>query len=133
MITNIRESFRMKENAEKAVLRFMAESEDCPLLLALIDVEDFALLQHRRIFKTIVSLPTGCCTGNRASLIFEILTEREDLEAAGSFMEFGLSEQITSRREAIQLADYLVLLSERQREAEEEAAFDSATSSDEAW
>jgi len=48
-------------------------------------------------------------------------------------MALGMAEQISSRTEAIQLAAYLVLLSERQREAEEEAAFDSATSDDTAW
>jgi hypothetical protein len=133
MLATIRESFRLKENAERALLRCMAESEDITLLLALLDPEDFDLLEHKRILLTIASLPASCIGQNCASLIFEILTERADLEAAGTFMELGLSEQITSRTEAVQLAAYLVLLSERQREAEEVAAFNSATSSDDAW
>jgi hypothetical protein len=129
----VRDELRLTENAEKALLRYLAENGESRLAIsAIVSIDDFENTLHRRILAALLDFP-GRAIGTLVTPTFYALHERGDRDAFEYFLTLGLSEPLLGFAEALQLAAYIVLLSAYRHEAEIECCPERDASGESPW
>jgi len=129
----VREELRLTENAERAILRYIAENgESRAVISAIVSPDDFENPLHQRILGTLLEF-SGRDVGNLVIPAFYALDKLGDRAAFEYFVTLGMSEPISGLAEALKLASYIFLLSAYRREAEDDYAPKREVSGESPW